>query len=129
MTLFAADEPPPRRVKCGAGCGHWLTDPKSIALGAGPNCAQELGLLPPTRPRIPARTSTALPEPIPLEDTVTALDALLEALSASKTAMWTHARIQHLKHSPDPEYPTEYLACLLEPCKTVREAIEGGDRA
>ncbi|MFD1546972.1 hypothetical protein [Nonomuraea guangzhouensis] len=59
--------------------------------------------------------------------TTPVLNALLEAHRASEAALWTHARVQHLKHSPEPEYPTEYLACLREPCKTVREAIQGGD--
>lgn len=65
MTLFST-EPPPRRVRCGAGCGHWLTDPKSIARKLGLKCARDLGLIPPAGPRIPTRPSTA--EPIPLED-------------------------------------------------------------
>lgn len=51
------------------------------------------------------------------------LKQLLEALESAEDALWAHAKEHHLLHSPQPEYPTEYLACLREPCKEIRDAI------
>lgn len=53
------------------------------------------------------------------------LDRMLSNLDRAKAKLWAHARAEHRAHSPKPEYPTEYLSCLREPCKTIREAIWG----
>jgi len=51
------------------------------------------------------------------------LTELLKAHGAIEAALWHHARVQHREHSPEPQRPTEYLSCMREPCKTVRNAI------
>lgn len=55
------------------------------------------------------------------------LDRLLSDLGWAKNRLWAHARAEHLMHSPTSgQEPTGLFSCCLEPCKTVREAIEGG---
>lgn len=53
------------------------------------------------------------------------LDRLLSNYNRSKRKLWDYARAEHRIHAPRQEYPTEYMACLREPCKTVREVIQG----
>jgi hypothetical protein len=53
------------------------------------------------------------------------LDRLLSNYTRAKHKLWLHARAEHRIHSPRPDYPTEYMACMREPCKTVREAVQG----
>lgn len=55
------------------------------------------------------------------------LKTLLAALKDAESALWDHAKEQHLTHSPNPEWPTEYVACMREPCKTIRDAINKPD--
>ena len=57
----------------------------------------------------------------------TELDRLLSNYTRAKHKLWLHARAEHRVHSPNPDYPTEYMACGQEPCKTVREVIQGGE--
>lgn len=59
--------------------------------------------------------------------TTSGLDRLVSNFNRATRKLQEHARIEHRVHSPKPDYPTEYLACLREPCKTVREAIQGSD--
>ncbi|MFI6883390.1 DUF6011 domain-containing protein [Streptosporangium canum] len=51
MTLSAEEPPRPRKCR---GCPKKLTDPVSIALGFGPECARKRGITPPASTR-PAR--------------------------------------------------------------------------
>lgn len=55
------------------------------------------------------------------------LDRLISNFNRAQRKLSEYARIEHRVHSPKPEYLTEYLACLREPCRTVREAIQGSD--
>lgn len=58
-------------------------------------------------------------------DSAAELDRLISSFNRAQRKLLEYARLEHKVHSPKPEYPTEYLACLREPCKTIREAIQG----
>lgn len=53
------------------------------------------------------------------------LDRLISNFDRAQRKLSEYARLEHKVHSPKPEWPHEYVACLREPCKTVREAVRG----
>lgn len=52
------------RRKCLGGCGRWLTNAASIALGYGRQCAEAHGITP-----APAVSGPRRPRPVPRPDT------------------------------------------------------------
>lgn len=61
------------RRKCEGGCGRWLRNPASVALGFGPKCAKEWaqsspnGLAAPQGPGVPPNLSRRLTAPTPCD--------------------------------------------------------------